>query len=305
VRYLNTPAPVSGPKDKTVIEALYQDDVVWLRHFWPLATTTVAYTDRIKFGVSGGLHGLYAGLGGSQPIAAPTNLVTWGQPAPTSPPGPYDITLDTAILLNEVHADATVSQPLALKALLFHFGPTSVPIDMRVWRGIPTGTYRVDLGADLDQDDHIDGSATSFTQVLSGRGDTISIPSLPAGQQMVLDLVLLSTSSSPPPTLDLGISPEDITSNGATVKVAVHNLATADFPAGTGAVVRLFDDVTNTTVALSPIPAVPAPVGLNPSVVPVILNYTAGAGQRLRARLVLPPAYTQVTQLNDRAVQQF
>jgi hypothetical protein len=301
----------SNTTDKTKLQNLFESDIQWLRNFWPLATTIVSYADRIAFSVStvdgqggGAMHGLYSTQTGAAPQLAPTFSVSWFNPHDA--PSVSD-ELDFAIALTYTNPVAGVNQ-LALRALLVNFSSGSRDVGLRMWRDLPRGTYQVSVGKDVNQDDQIDTLTTSFNADVNGPAASIVLPQIPgsADGPYVVELVLLSPVISTC-AMDLGIDPEDLTTNAAgKLDVRVHNVGAENYLAG--GLIRIYDVTVNpsTTVASAGIPSVPAAIAtLDPSSVLVPIDYVVPAGHVLRAKLVPPGGQCQITTNNDVADHQF
>lgn len=299
-QYLNMPGPT---KAKDGIEDLFELDSVWLRHFYAMATKTVLYTDRIKLGVGPALHGLYATQSGTSFNVSPTYPVTWFNPDPSQGE------LDLALLVHDVNAGAAPGQT-TVTALVFNFGATPVDVGLRMWRGMPFGTYTVRRGPDTNEDDIADSVDWTLTgQPFLDRGAEITLSAVPPGVLQVIELALESTSSGPSVGVaDIAVGPDDLRMNGPVLELEVHNIGAADFDAlndGNG-VIRFYDDDTGAVLGgvLCPSP-IAAPQGLNPSSTVVAAPFVPAAGQRVRVAISFAPTFEEITSSNNGVTVQF
>lgn len=296
----------NATKPKGGIEDTFESNSIWLRHFWPLATKTVLYTDRIKFGAASGLHGLYATQSGSTFNVAPTFPVSWFNPAPAQGE------LDLAVLVHDVDAGAGPGD-VAVTALVFNFGSAPVDIGLRLWREAPLGTYTLRHGEDTDWDDVIDAGASVWSvggASLTQRGASVVFEDVPPGVLQVLELEVETLAGSTNTSLaDLALGPDDIRVNASGfIEVEVHNIGSLDYDATVdgASILRIFDDTTGAGLggALLPSP-LPAPSGLNPSSVIVTTNVVPTPGQVLRAGVSWAPQFQEITRDNNEATAQF
>ncbi len=193
----------------------------WIRYFYPLATTTVNYVDRIA--AFTGANDSQAALShqlllqtmlGGQFSLVPSFPVSWVN---TFPLGGE---LDVAILVLEV-GDGS------LDALIYNFGTSNASLGMQLWRKLPFGDYDIDLGT-AKSDDTID--TNDPVQTLNGvalhRPGSLVPLSVPPGTLQKLEVRLQGAPLVLPELEDLAVGIDDISydaSNGELV-IKVHNL---------------------------------------------------------------------------------
>ena len=264
-KYLDLPAGQPGGKPKDSIESTWQDAATWLQYFFPLATVTVSYTDRIKLvprqpNALKALHGLYAMRGGAQSFEfIPTGPISWKNPDPNEGP------LDVALLVNE-YTPSDPSDPTGggrIKILAHNYASTPKQLRMKLWRVLTPGTYQITLGPDPDFDDQIEGPGLvvpphDFTH----KGASVDL-TLPSDTPFVIELVQTSASGGPPPQLDLGLSEDLFRLADGHYAATVSNLGTLDYAGG--ATLELTAEAGTESVSIPPLPApgIPGITGLD------------------------------------------
>lgn len=97
---------------------------------------------------------------------------------------------------------------------------------------------------------------------------------------------------------DLGIGHDDVRVKGRTVVATVHSLGSAPTPGGTATLV----DAMGKTVAIASIPALQAPLDLQPRTAKVRLTLPSTATEGLTLRIALPGNAAEVTRMNNTVV---
>ncbi len=97
-----------------------------------------------------------------------------------------------------------------------------------------------------------------------------------------------STANRP----DIGIGPEDVSVDGGTVNLTIHSLGALEAPVGTAKLI----DAKGKVLASVAIPAIPAPVDLEPKTVNVALPMKPGA---VRVEVGLDNGVKEITALNN------
>ncbi len=297
--FLNANASVV-PTNKAPIENLFEKAQNWMRHFWIFSTTSVTYTDRMKFDIPA-FHALYTTPSGGTYGFTPNYLVTWFNPNSSSTTTLAD-ELDMAVLVNRYSPPAPLGQ---LDVLINNFKSQDQDIGMRVWNGFGLGTYTVEIGPDSDGNDVWDSAPTSATVTLDFVGDE-HVLTIPTGMHLIR---FTQTAPASPivPDFDLGLNAKDISVVSNTLQLAVHNLGLSAFDPGAGhvATVRLF--VNSTQVDSFPVTKViPSPEasvsGLDPSLVRIISpnTFTASPTDLIRVELDVSMGQ-EITLLNNEA----
>jgi hypothetical protein len=283
--------PAVGTKSKTAFTQGFTSAATWISSFWPIATTTVAYTDRLYAmtyhnNTSGSQAMLFGSLTGASTWGfAPPTVATWFNPDPAAGE------LDFAALINDL-------QPNGLDILLFHYAAAPRAFGLRLLRALPRGQYEVRIGNDANHDDTMDGAPHTILPLsLVQEGVQLILPALPNGVLQKIEIRLLTPATGLPPALpDPAVEHGDVTfvANG-TATVVVHNLGTVPV---TGASVELVQN--GSVVATAPLPAIAAPLDYQPKTATVNLccgTFTPGA--LVTVRVALPPGTLQLNSGND------
>jgi len=278
--------PVVGTKPKTSFVTTFQNAQVWATWFWPLATSTVSYTDRIYIMTGGSQTSLFGCLTGASTWGIlPPSVLSWVDPDPAAGE------LDFAALVNDIQATG-------LDVLLFHYGAGPRDFGLRLWRSLPTGQYEARIGVDANQDDTMDGPPhTVVPFVLTNPGVTVTLPNVPNGALQKIEIRQVAPGGGASPLLpDAAIERDDIVVGlGGSLAVTVHNLGSAPL---VGAVCELRQN--NVVVASVAVPTIGAPLDYQPKT--AVVNLCCGAlspGASLTVALVLPPGNQQITPEND------
>lgn len=154
-----------GRKGKIGLTIQLTDGTRWLESYFPLATTSVLYSDRAFLFQNNSHRALYGMLtGGSIGAGPPTHIVTWAQASPSDPP------LDAAILVNDFGKNDATNAP-RLRILAYNFSNTDSPVRMRLWNRLPLGSYVMRTGEALASTDYFkNGVFTAQTIDFDQRG---------------------------------------------------------------------------------------------------------------------------------------
>ncbi|MFD2783690.1 LamG-like jellyroll fold domain-containing protein [Novosphingobium pokkalii] len=162
---------------------------------------------------------------------------------------------------------------------------------MGTWN-VVAGTWTMTQGVAPDDGDAAQGPVQTHAVEME-RGGSIPVAFAP-GQTTVMTFRLNQRAAvQPEHRPDWGIGSDDVTRQGATLRVRVHSLGSVAAPA---AVLRL-ETAEGQVLASAPVPALPAPMDLTPSTATVTLPLPKGARPGLRLRIVSDAA--EVTQRNN------
>lgn len=239
-----------------------------------LLTEAEPYTDRIPYPGRTLLPVLYLGAATSGKSHVPAHWVSWEGGG-----------TDFAALILEARPDR-------LKALVYSFADTPRNMKMRLWR-LPHGQYDVAMGVDRNGDDEIDETIAQQRSELA-RGDAVEF-SAPPGETVVLELRLVEELDRVTARPDLAVGPDDVTTEGGSVKVTVHNIGAAAAPESAVELRNAEDKV----IAKARVPPLEAPLDLKPKTAEVTLaseGATVGGCQ-----VVVDPADTvkEITEVNN------
>jgi len=221
------------PTDKSEFEPLFGKAQLWMRHFWPFTTTTVAYTDRFKFSIPA-YQSLYTTASAATFSLSPTFPVTWFNPASNGETTSEE-ELDLAILVNRFRP--TGGGLLGrLEVLVHNFDDEPRQLGLRIWRGLGAGDYMLSVGPDADGNDRFDRPPLRRRITLNRRGADVLLPVRPG--MSLIRLRQITAVASAPPEFDLGLASEEVSIDASddTLHLRVHNLGLTRFdPAGTHA----------------------------------------------------------------------
>ncbi len=162
--------------------------------------------------------------------------------------------------------DATA---MAFKVIAYNLETRPVQVAMTGWN-IDPGVWEITQGLDTDNDDTADRSIEKRTEVFE-RSCSIEITFAPRAVT-VLTFKLKTPGTPYWQRPDLGIDPGDVTRSGREVRVNVHSLGSVP-SAATDIVLR---DPTGRIVVTGKIPALSAPVDLQPKTAVVTLQVPDG-----------------------------
>ena len=169
--------------------------------------------------------------------------------------------LSAAILVSE-------ATPSEIKIIVYTLDQKPVEASMTLWNVEP-GMWEVQQGLDLNGDDVADTSVSKQIIPLE-RTKSIHLKFEPH-KTTVLRLRLQSKSVPYAQRADLGIGREDISLAGNSLKIKVHSLGSVASAATTVAITR-----ETTVLASVPVPAIAAPLDLEPRIVEVSIPLPAG-----------------------------
>jgi len=173
-----------------------------------------------------------------------------------------------------------------------NLGTRTIAADMTGWN-VASGTWRVRSGVDADGDGRIDGTAAERTVQLE---TSASVPmQFRPGRTEVFEFERISAGTPVETRADLGIGRGDVRVDGRQVHVTVHSLGHA----GSGVGVAVLEDARGREIARTEVPAMAAPVDLQPKTVVVSLPLPAGDRSALRVRVALADGGEEVTRLNN------
>jgi hypothetical protein len=189
-------------KGKSLLIAALSRGEGWLRNYFPLATSLVAFTDRAYL-YHGASHRTLTGMLTGDPLdsAVPQPIVTWRAPETATQP------LDVAILVNDLAVKEGTTNA-RLRVLLYNFEPVARSIEFRLWHRLPIGRYHLRTGPAHADTDYFTSTpaATTLDFDHSGAGATIS---LPPQTTYLLELEWFAPLT-PPTGFDLAISRRQI-----------------------------------------------------------------------------------------------
>jgi len=240
-----------------LLDALRRD-IAELQRYPDMYTTAEPFTDRVFLYALE--HASLAYLGGmwTRNRYARDHAVSWA-----------GLATDYAALVAANRTDQ-------FRALLYSFAAGPATGTARFWR-LRHGRYRLTLGPDADEDGRAD-TATRDETIEIVRGEPLAV-TLPPRTAMVLELALVEPLDDLTARPDLAISGGTVRRDGDALVVTVHNLGLGAAPSATLAVVAS----DGRTLATIPVPALPAPVDLSPSVAELRV------AARGATRLVLDP----------------
>jgi hypothetical protein len=157
--------------------------------------------------------------------------------------------------------DATAT---AFKVIAFNLDPLAVRATLTGW-SIDPGLWEITQGIDTNGDD-VAKEALQTRTVAFERTKSLDFTFAPRATT-VLTFKLKTAGKPYWQRPDLGISREDVVVEGRSIKVKIHSLGSVDAPATT----VVFRDAAGRVVATAPVPALAAPVDLQPKTVEVSL----------------------------------
>lgn len=243
-----------------------------LRNHW-LLTEAEPFTDRIGVPGANLLSRLYLGDWTSGKSHVPGHWVSWEGGG-----------LDYAAAVLDARPDH-------FKAIVYSFHEQPTPMTMRIWR-LPHGRYRTSVGVDSDGDDVADAQVTTGEHDLWRYDGALAFTAQP-GQTMVIELELIEELEDVRGRPDLALDAGDVTREGNTLSVTVHNIGGSAAPASVLQVLGQKGEI-----ATAQVPALEAPLDLQPRTVTVRIDLPAGA---LPTSVLLNPegAIDEITEANN------
>jgi hypothetical protein len=265
--------------DVTVLEGLYTDQVraAALREY--INTHGSLWIDRVNVPMTDIQRARLGGVALVRNLYVPGHAVSWQFS------GQEDERVGILV------PDAT---PERLTVIGYNLGDTPIVATMSMW-DIEPGTWDMTVGTRTDA---MDGALTDpVSKTLDiDRSSPVAVSFAPR-THTVLQLRLKTRGTPYWSRPDLGIGPSDVRVNGRTVAVDVHSLGSAATP-GAHIVIR---DGQGREVARGRVPAMPAPVDLQPRKVTVRL--TLPATWRAAGSTVLvegPVGVAEITRVNNK-----
>lgn len=243
-----------------------------VRNHW-LLTEAEPFTDRIGVPGANLLSRLYLGDWTSGKSHVPGHWVSWEGGG-----------LDYAAAVLDARPDH-------LRAIVYSFHEQPAPMTMRIWR-LPHGRYRTSVGVDSDGDDAADAQIVTGEQELWRYDGALAFSAQP-GQTMVIELELLEELEDVRGRPDLAIDAGDVTREGNTLSVTVHNIGGSAAPAS---VVQVLGEKGE--IATAQVPTLEAPLDLKPRTITVRIDLPAGA-QPTSVLLDPEGAIDEVTEANN------
>ncbi|NIJ70252.1 LamG domain-containing protein [Xanthomonas sp. 60] len=164
--------------------------------------------------------------------------------------------------------------------------------DMTGWN-VASGTWRVRSGVDADGDGRIDGKAREREVMLETSASTAL--QFQPGRTEVFEFERIRAGSTVETRPDLGVGRGDVRVDGRQVHLTVHSLGHV----GTGVGVAVLEDAHGRELARTEVPALAAPLDLQPKTTQVQLPLPAGGRSGLRVRVALADGGEEVTLLNN------
>ncbi|MDP2982216.1 MAG: hypothetical protein Q8O92_02655, partial [Candidatus Latescibacter sp.] len=242
--------------NKQFLECYYADQIeaAALREY--INTEGSLWIDRVNVANSELQHSRLGGIAAIRSAIYPGHAVSWKFKAPANDES-------MAILI----PNAT---PTGMKIIAYNLDSDPVfHAEMTAW-DIDPGVWEITQGIDTDGDDVPDKGNRTWSADLERTG-TLDISFAPRSTT-VLILQLKSKGIPYWERPDLGIGKDDVTVQGNTVKVKIHNLGSVDSPPTT---VGLYIP-DKKTLLYAPVPALKAPVDLLPKTAEVAFKIPAG-----------------------------
>jgi hypothetical protein len=244
---------ISG--DKKYLEQLYTAQIEECQVVEYIGTEGHLWIDRVGMPIA---ELQRARLGGIALVRGGTysgHAVSWKFQAPANEQS-------LAILI----PDATAT---SFKVIAFNLDPLAVRATLTGWQ-IDPGQWEVTQGIATNGDD-VANEALQTRTVVFERTKSLDF-TFPPRSTTVLTFKLKTAGKPYWQRPDLGISREDVVVDGRTVKVKVHGLGSVDSPATTVAI----RDAAGRVIATASVPALAAPVDLQPKTVEVGLVLPEG-----------------------------
>ena len=270
--------------DKSSLLSACQDSTNSTKYNFPLLTTEVKFTDRVRVRGADELLSMYTGGYGSG-AEYPYYAVTWSR-----------TTRNFAALV-------TTASPRFLKVLVYNFEPLDREVTMRLWRLAP-GTYRVRVGPDIDGDGEHDLDFAEKTLRVRERGTGVDVK-LAARKQILVEIA--QTEKGRPlarqlPELalteaEVAVHPvEPRAGEEAVVRVAVHNIGSAPAQKVVVALVERGERVAEQVIE-----HLDAPNDLEPRITEVTLQWEPALVRTYHFTVTIDPenAIQEISQSNN------
>ena len=241
--------------DKRYLEGYYADNIQTASQRMNMYTEGHWWTDRVGLDSTGLQRSRLGGIALVRSSLYPGHAVSWKFRAPATGES-------IAILI----PDAT---PESMTILAYNLENVPVTADMTAW-DIDPGEWEIVQGFDSDGDDEPDTITGKRTIVLERTKKTEL--TFPPKKTTIVKLKLRSKGKPYWKRPDLGIGDDDVTIEGNTVKITVHNLGSVDAPQSTVALV----DADGKTIETTSVQAIRAPIDYLPKTVYVTLQIPSG-----------------------------
>ena len=270
--------------DKRYLEDYYAEQIQYEAQRMPMFTEDHWWIDMTGFLSQELQRSRLGGLAAFRMLTYPGQLISWRLQEPARAES-------VAILVPQ-------GDPRRLKVIAFNLEEVAVEAEMTAWELDP-GMWKMKVGIDRDGDDEIDEMRREETIRLE-RGRSVEVEFAPK-QSTILVLELESPGESPWQRPDLGIGNDDVQVGGNQIEVRVHSLGSVPAPSSR----LVLEDPSGRQVAEAVVPALEAPLDLEPRTVVVALPVPGGtgalSGYSVRVELA---AQEENTKNNNRVVLQ-
>jgi len=241
--------------NKQYLEELYADQIkaASIREY--INTLGHLWSDRVSVNHNELQRARLGGLAITRNALYPGHAASWKFDAPATGES-------VAILI----PDATTTW---MKIIAYNLETAPVNAVMTAW-DIEPGLWDVTQGIDSDGDDTADRGAISWSAELERAGD-LELTFAPRAVT-IIQLKLKKKGTPYWSRPDLGIGKDDVTVEGNTIRVKVHNIGAVDAPAAT---VTLRDQMGKALVSM-PVPEIKAPLDYTPRIAEVTLQAPPG-----------------------------
>ncbi len=173
-----------------------------------------------------------------------------------------------------------------------NLGTRPIQAQMTGWN-VASGQWQVRSGVDADGDGRIDGKASTRSVLLE---TSVAVPLVfQPGRTEVFEFERISAGTEVTTRPDLGIGRGDVRVDGRQLQVTVHSLGHM----ATGVGVAILEDAAGRELARTEVPAMEAPLDLQPRTAVVQLPLPAGPRDALQVRVQLADGGEEVTRLNN------
>ena len=237
--------------NKRVLEALYGSQIEQCANLEFINTEGSLWIDRVGVPYSDLQRARLGGIALVRNALYPGHTIGWNFAAPANDQS-------VAILV----PNAT---PTAFKVIAYNLETTPVRAGLTGWDVAP-GVWEITQGIDTNDDDTADGEVATTTATFE-RSRTIDL-TLPPRATTILTFTLKTPGTPYWSRPDLGLEREDVKRTDAGLRVKIHSLGSVAAPASTVAL----RDRTGRVLATAAVPAIPAPLDLQPKTTEVTLR---------------------------------
>ncbi len=242
--------------DKSHLERLYADQIQTCAQLDYINTEGSLWIDRVGVPYAELQRARLGGVALVRNAVFPGHVISWNFAAPAN---------DQSVAILVPNATTT-----EFKVIAFNLETTSVHASMTGWN-IDPGIWEVTQGIDTNNDDTAGPPIATWTAPFE-RTKSIDV-NLPPRVATVLTLKLKTPGTPYWQRPDLGIDPQDVVIENGMLRVRVHSLGSIRAPASKIAV----RDATGRVLATAEVPALAAPVDLQPKTADVTFALPAGA----------------------------